>query len=162
MLLQLCLFLFQTMTNSQPNEMILKDPFSPSLNFYSQPNDEKFNDPALFSQDIDEYLQYQERLLNNSSTSQQPRKDSNIKTAKKKIIKRKLSKHADILNSHFIRNVTRGKYKININISNLSERNVSDDISIQYVVEDYNDELLYSTKELIERVIKKLSSDLRP
>lgn len=137
--------------------------------FFSQ-FDEKINE-APYSQNIDEYLKYQDRMLNRT-TNIEPERNLNARTVRSKnttnktrSIKRKIkvknSKSKETsLSSHVIKKVAKGKRIIKISISDVDPNLAINTVTVQYIVENDYDDLLSATEHLIEKMVKKLSEDI--
>jgi hypothetical protein len=131
---------------------MFKDDHEPTVsNFYSQA---AFDDLLPCSQDANAYLKYQNEYLN-------PNQDISLQNASKRTKKTRNVKHKtrdNGLNSYIIKKIKKGRRIIKISISNLELGNGSKEIEVQYVVEDEFDEMLNSTEELVNKIVKKLSN----
>jgi hypothetical protein len=99
-------------------------------------------------------LKYQNEYLN-------PNQDISLQNASKRTKKTRNVKHKtrdNGLNSYIIKKIKKGRRIIKISISNLELGNGSKEIEVQYVVEDEFDEMLNSTEELVNKIVKKLSN----
>lgn len=129
--------------------------------FYSQPIE---FEPFGYSQDLDEYLTYQTNCLKSkvpeaSTSTQKPSLQQNEQKTKKKTIKKKSCKK-QLLQSHVIQKLKHGKRLIKICISNI-EGNNDEEVIVQYVTQENTDPLLEETEELVERIVRKISANIK-
>lgn len=124
--------------------------------FYSQPT---FDDPFLkCSQDVDAYFAYQNKVLNGGRDVSLPENSKRAKENSKKAENRKNKTINNTLNSYIIKKNKKGRRAIQINISNLEQDNESQEVAVQYIVEDDFDEILSAAEGLVDKIAKKLGN----
>lgn len=122
-----------------------------SSSTYFNNSDDPILNPFYYAQDVDGYLEEQDKQFR---SEQQQTSEKCIK--QKKLAIKKL-KRLDHLTSFAKKNVNKGRHIIKINILDVSEKNeLIDTANVQYVVEENFDNILDEAKYLVEKIVKKI------
>lgn len=117
---------------------------------------ENIADNFFHSQDMDSFVCYQE---NNVNKSQNMSQKSGHNTLKRQYVDIFNSSSPSSSSSYVIKKVRKGKRILKINIENVEESQ-SDEIVVQYIVNEYFDEILEETELLIQKICKRISGNV--